>query len=272
MGTYGGGISVFDGTSWKNYNVPDGLADAFVYDIVKMKDGSLWIATWSGANHVVGEIDNLDSWEVYTVENTRGGIHNDWVYGLIRDVRDDTIWFATEGGLVHFNGKVWTNWNHDDGQGAPYEIVKSAIKYKDDPSKVSKHHARQKKEMGLQDVDISYNPNYIVSKEMDSEGRIWIGTWGGGLSLMENDRYVKTYTTHDGLPGNHIFMLKTDPDGNLWIGTNYGLSRFNGKDFKNWDVNDGLVSNQVFSIAFDSRDSSLWAGSFGGVAHLYLRQ
>ncbi len=268
VGTYGGGFSIFDGNKWKNYNVPNGLADAFVYDIVKMKDGSLWIATWSGANHVVGDLDDLDSWEIYTVENTKGGLPDNWVYGLVKDKRDDTIWMATEGGLAHFDGKKWENWNHEDGQGAPYELIKSEIDPKMDPSKKSEHHANTSVAMGMGNLsEIYYNPNYIVSLDMDSDGKLWIGTWGGGLSVMENRKYIKTYTTHDGLPGNYIYLAKEGPHGNIWIGTNKGLSKFNGKVFKNYTVNDGLVNNNVFSIAFD-KEASIWIGSYKGLAYI----
>ena len=56
VGTYGGGLSIYDmkADTWKNYNIPDGLADQFVYDVHKASNGDLWIATWSGANRVKG--------------------------------------------------------------------------------------------------------------------------------------------------------------------------------------------------------------------------
>lgn len=268
VGTYGGGLSIFDGNKWKNYNVPNGLADAFVYDIVKMQDGSLWIATWSGANHVVGDLDDLDSWEIYTVENTKGGLPDDWVYGLVEDKRDGSIWMATEKGLAHFDGKMWKNWDHKDGQGAPYELVKSEIDLKLDPSGESEHHANTSVTMNMGNPsNIYYNPNYIVSLDMDSDGKLWVGTWGGGLSVMENGKYIKTYTTHDGLPGNYISVAKEGPHGNIWIGTNKGLSMFDGKVFKNYNVSDGLVNDNVFSLAFDKEDS-IWVGSYRGLAYI----
>jgi ligand-binding sensor domain-containing protein len=202
------------------------------------------------------------------VENTNGGLPNDWVYGLVKDERDDTIWMGTEGGLAHFDGKKWENWDHKDGQGAPYELLKSDLEQKIDPSKASKHHADMSAESGMGNLDKSfYNPNYIVSLDMDSKGRIWVGTWGGGLSVMENGKYIRTYTTHDGLPGNHIFLVKEGPQGNIWIGTNEGLSKFDGKVFKNYSAKDGLVNKNVFSISFE-KDASLWVGSYQGLAFI----
>ena len=88
VGTYGGGLSLMkgDGNGWDTYNVPEGLADAFVYDVLEDPSGDIWIATWSGLNRVRGgELDNPAMWETYTVANTGGGLPNDWVYALDTD-------------------------------------------------------------------------------------------------------------------------------------------------------------------------------------------
>ena len=80
----------------------------------------------------------------------------------------------------------------------------------------------------------------------------------------------KNYTVKDGLPGNHIFMLKFDKqDRRLWIGTNRGLARpkTDGGGFTVMTKADGLYADNVFSLA-KAKDGSLWVGSFGGVARL----
>jgi len=272
VGTYGGGMSVFDTKikKWTNYNIPDGLADQFVYDIDEDPKGNYWIATWSGVNFVPGgNLSDKSGWKTFTVKNTNGGLPNDWVYGVEVGLNGD-IWFATEGGLakIDSNGK-WTNWQHKDGLGAPYEKIKDDITYKTDPASASKHHANQKSEQGLgQDIQVGYNPNYIVSMIVDKDGSVWCGTWGGGLSKFDGKQWT-TYTTKEGLPGNHIFMLKNGLDGHMWIGTNMGLSRFkeDGKGFKVYTKAQGLYADNVFSMA-EADDGSLWVGSYGGVARI----
>ncbi len=268
VGTYGGGMSLFDEKkeTWKTYNIPDGLGDAFIYDVLKMSNGDVWIATWSGANRVrKGELDNRKQWDLYTVENTKGGLPNDWVYGLAEG-KNGEVWMATEGGLARFKDGKWSHWAHADGLGADFDKVKADIKFKNDPSKVSSHHARQKIEQGLQNINIAYNPNYIVALLVDHDGNVWCGTWGGGLSEF-NGKTWKTYTVKDGLPADHIFMLDQDKSGRIWIGTSNGLSLFDGKQFKNYSVADGLFSKNVFSMDIDDNGES-WVGSFGGVTRI----
>jgi ligand-binding sensor domain-containing protein len=269
VGTYGGGLSLLDEKTgqWKGYNIPEGLGDAFVYDVLTARNGDIWIATWSGVNRVRGgNLDDRSKWDLFTVENTRGGVPNDWVYGLAEGKNGD-IWLATEGGMARFSNNRWENWNHDKGLGAPYEKVKKDIAFKNDPGKQSLHHAKQKQEMGLGDVNVAYNPNYVVSLEVDQQGNVWAGTWGGGLSRFDGKKWV-SYTTTDGLPGNHVFMLHKDDSGRLWIGTNNGLTQWrNGKFEKAMTTADGLFANNVFAMA-STPDGGLWIGSFGGVAHL----
>lgn len=268
IGTYGGGLSLLDPATeqWSNYNVPHGLADAFVYEVLEASNGDIWIATWSGANRIRGgNLDDRAAWDTYTVENTGGGLPNDWVYGL-DEGSDGTIWLGTEGGLARFKDDKWENWQHDDGLGAKYELVKADIQFTNDPGKASSHHARQKSEQGLEDVDIAYNPNYIISMAIDHDGIIWCGTWGGGLARFDGKEW-SNFTVKDGLPSNHIFMLRVDDAGQLWVGTSGGLVAFNEGNVKIYTTSDGLFSNNVFSMA-EGSDNSQWVGSYGGVARI----
>jgi len=270
VGTYGGGMSWYDEKQdkWDNFNIPDGLGDAFVYRVMQASNGDVWVATWSGANRIrggSGNLKNRDKWDLYTVENTKGGLPNDWVYGLAEG-KNGEIWLATEGGLARFHNGKWDNWNHAKGLGAPYDLVKNDIKFNTDPAQQSVHHAKQKEEMGLQGISVAYNPNYIVSMVVDAEGIVWAGTWGGGLSRFDGKNW-KHYTVTDGLPGNHVFMLHIDRKGQMWIGTNEGLARRDGDKFKVLTTADGLFSNTVFSMA-TGEDGNLWVGSFGGVSRL----
>ena len=145
VGTYGGGLSLLDAAEhWKTYNIPDGLGDAFVYDVLTARNGDVWIATWSGVNRVRGgNLADRSKWELHTVESTRGGLPNDWVYGLAEGVNGE-IWLGTEGGLASFKDGRWQNWNHAKGLGADYERVKNAIDFKTDPSKMSASTTRSR--------------------------------------------------------------------------------------------------------------------------------
>ena len=270
VGTYGGGLSIFDpaANTWKNYNIPQGLADQFVYDVQRVANGDIWIATWSGANRIKGgRLDDPSAWETYTVENTGGGLPNPWVYALEEGANGE-LWFATEAGLARFYNGEWTNWQHEDGLGASYETVVETLQSTSDPAQSSRHHAQLKSEQGLEDVNVAYNPNYIISLEVTPDGTVWNGTWGGGLSRFDGKQWLN-FTDEDGLPSNHIFMLYLDQKNDLWVGTSKGLARLNedGRSFSVLTMADGLFANNVFSMAH-ADDGSYWVGSFGGLVRV----
>jgi len=270
VGTYGGGLSIFDiaHNAWKNINIPDGLADQFVYDSKRAPNGDVWIATWSGVNRVAGaRFADPKAWTTYNVANTRGGLPNDWVYAL--DIAaDGSLWFATEGGLARLQNGVWTHWQHEQGLGADYEAVKDDIRFNADPAQVSRHHAQQKADQGLGNVKVAFNPNYVVALKVDAQGVVWCGTWGGGLARFDGEQF-RNYTTKDGLPSNHVFSLFIGKNQRLWIGTSHGLAHFRagGNGFEVLRTADGLFADNVFSMS-TAQDGSLWVGSFGGVAKL----
>ena len=264
VGTYGGGLSVLDPASgeWRNYNIPNGMGDAFVYDALETSEGDIWIATWSGANRIRhGAIDDIGNWDLFTVRNTDGGLPNDWVYGLAEG-KNGEIWLATEGGLARFDNDTWTHWGHSDGLGAPLELVEAEIAFQNDPGKFSSHHARQKVEQGLGDVEVAYNPNYIVALSVAPNGDVWVGTWGAGLSRYDGEDW-HTLTTADGLPGNHVFALHTDEGGRLWVGTNKGLAIFENGEFTRFGPESGLNIQSVFAVA--TAGDTAWVGGFGGI-------
>ena len=59
---------------------------------------------------------------------------------------------------------------------------------------------------------------------------------------------LKLWTTEDGLPQHEISCLKQTHDGYLWIGTHFGLSRFDGVRFTSFDeANTSAMLNESVS-------------------------
>src|SRR6267378_922791 len=73
---------------------------------------------------------------------------------------------------------------------------------------------------------------------------------------------VEPWTTEKGLPENSVFSVLQTRDGYLWLGTGYGLARFDGIHFKTFDETDapGLNSGKILGLFEDSR-GNLWIGT-----------
>ncbi len=80
--------------------------------------------------------------------------------------------------------------------------------------------------------------------------------------------FCKNYTINDGLPDNCIRDLYKDSRGFLWIGTNAGLAKFDGKNFEIISSINGLAGDDVWAIT-ESKDGCIWVGcNDGGISKL----
>ena len=82
-------------------------------------------------------------------------------------------------------------------------------------------------------------------------------------SKIEFDRY----TIDDGLSQNTVYKVFQDSRGYIWLGTQGGLDRFNGYEFKHYEheSNDStsIVNGWIRAINEDE-DGLLWLGTVGG--------
>ena len=71
----------------------------------------------------------------------------------------------------------------------------------------------------------------------------------------------------DGLAGNIVYSLAQDREGVMWFGTNRGVSRWDGKTFKNFREAQGLLNDNVYALAVGP-DGDVWVGTKKGVARI----
>ena len=69
------------------------------------------------------------------------------------------------------------------------------------------------------------------------------------------------YTTKDGLPSNSVYRTILDNHGFLWIATENGLAKFDGKNFKSYTTAQGLPDNEITDLFIDS-NQTIWVTPF----------
>ncbi|BBE20851.1 adenylate cyclase [Aquipluma nitroreducens] len=221
------GLSKYDGKSFTHYSPKEGLCDNTILSILQDKSGNLWFGS---GEHGVSKYDGKS----FSNFSESEGLVNNTVFYILQD-RDENIWFGTNGGVSCYNGKSFSNYtNHE----------------------------------GLSD-------NKIYSIFQDSLGAYWFGTGRGITKLTFNvsepdeklnspKRGVFTHITeNDGLCNNLVYSILNDKSGNIWFGTNEGVSKYGGSLFTHYTRNEGLSNNKVFSILKD-KSGNLWFGTFGG--------
>ncbi|MEP6465364.1 MAG: two-component regulator propeller domain-containing protein [Parafilimonas sp.] len=81
------------------------------------------------------------------------------------------------------------------------------------------------------------------------------------ISSSSQEYTYTHYDIKDGLAGSTTYCIQQDKKGFIWIGAETGLSRFDGTNFVNYGIDQGLPDNEVLNIFCDSQDR-LWLSLF----------
>src|SRR5258706_9732613 len=169
---------------------------------------------------------------LFTTYRTRNGLSND-VITPVMETRDGEIWAGTNCGGVNVID-------------ATRETVRSYLRGRPGPG----------------------SDPCVFALAQDSAGVVWAGTYGGGLTRIENGKAQRVGGLGV-LRDSTILALYTDRRGTLWVGTGVGgLAEVkDGRVRRVYTTRDGLVNNSVRTIT-QTRDGTLWIGTLGGVSHL----
>lgn len=117
------------------------------------------------------------------------------------------------------------------------------------------------------------HPNVMHFYE-DKSGYVWIATYGGGLNRFDpkTEKFLRFTQENSDLPNNGVYGILPDENGNLWISTNSGITKFNPNTFKfrNYTVDDGLQSEEFNGGAYyKSSDGEMFFGGIKGFNSFY---
>ncbi len=193
----------------------------------------------------------------------------------------DGVYLATLGGLLHYQPRdgSWRRWAHDpeDPDSLPFDMLISVTQTRDAVWLGSRGKGlfrfdgesrfRHFKPDGANPNALSHG--FILTMTEGDDGRLWIGTLGGGLNVYDpkTDRF-KRYTRKDGLVNEKVFGLQFDARGDLWISTNRGISRLDleTEQFRNFGLSHNLQANEFGRGAvLRARDGTLYFGGLNGI-------
>jgi ligand-binding sensor domain-containing protein len=112
----------------------------------------------------------------------------------------------------------------------------------------------------------------IISLCEGSDGRIWFGTFGDGLGVVDlKTGNVLRFNERDGLLNNNVLSI-TRHEGKIWMATLGGAGSIEEADgtyrFQSYDRNSQLASSYVYSV-YTSSKGDLWFGTDGNGAAKY---
>ncbi len=270
FGTYGGGVSKYDGKFFTHFTEAQGLSNNYVTSILEDKSGNIWFGTdGGGVSQLSGD------GKFFTHFTKAQGFSNNYVWSILED-KSGNLWFGTGGeGVFRLSRDGISFTQFTKAQGLPHNDIWSILEDKSGnlwfgtSGGVSKYDGTSfthfTEVQGL-------SKNIVRCILEDKSGNLWFGTKGGGVSRLSRDgKFFTHFTKAQGLPHNDIWSILEDKSGNLWLSTEGGgvsrLSR-DGKFFTHFTEAQGLSNNEVWSILED-KSGNLWFGTYlGGVSQL----
>jgi signal transduction histidine kinase/ligand-binding sensor domain-containing protein len=281
------GISRYDETAsqfslYKNQpNSPYCLSDDVVLSVVEDRKGDVWVGTASGG------LNRLDR-DAGTVTVYRhdpadpASLSSDGVTALYEDRAGD-LWVGTDTRwLEHFDPQTETfdhYWYLSAGE--PWVITEDRAGdlwigthnglYRLNRTTHTETHYRYSAEPALSN-------NYVTAIYELRDGRLLVGTDGGGVSIWDPVTERFDYYGHDpadpnSLAHNSVFSFYEEPDKGVgWIGTWQGLDRVDVASGKasHYTESDGLPGNAVIGILPDSA-GMLWLTTNRGLSRFNPR-
>ena len=278
VGTYSG-ISIFDTeSSIKYYNagLDDGylLSENMVHGIYEDDEGYLWVGSRTKGVNIIDRENNTS--KSISME------HNNVIQSnSINDITvyKDFIFVATDAGVLKINKKENTiqNYNLEDG------LIGENVK---DIFVCDKNYLWIGSTNGLNLLDIENDKiidmtdyvdegSYVRYVYQGQDGSYYIGFLrDGGLGIIEpNSKETKYYKNipndKTSISSNRVRYINEDSKGNIWIGTSYGLNKYDPKTkvFKRYTTSDGIANNTIYGVLVDDNDN-IWVSTNKGISQI----
>lgn len=255
---------------------------------VAAEDGDIWLfASDDGAGRVT---DNFRMGQCATIGGAvryapvfrrQDGLLSNSVQALVVGT-DGTLWFGTAFGLTRLQQGQFTPVPFAPGLSLRGDVRTLEAFFQSIAQAV--FAARPLTTVRLGDVSFVeqfgsplVKADLISSAVEDSQGRLWVGTYGGGLRVVESRQPTpgdtRLLTRQNGLGSNIIAALAVAPDGAVWAATQKGASHIHTTDgtvtITNFSFLDGLTLG-VRDVAVDTTGTA-WLATDEGLFRVVAR-
>jgi ligand-binding sensor domain-containing protein len=188
----------------------------------------------------------------------------------IRDIKSDAdgnLWVLTGGDLAKRENNDWIIY---DSIPTPWHVLFDlGINPNSQEIWVTGIGKIARKDGGdfeIMDVPPQFSDYPVDHIEIDNDGNIWIAAFTSEcVARFSNDEWTIFDTTDMNLPKfvSYSHELAVAPNGNVWVLTDYGITFFDGNDWKSftYDNMNSTLPHHAFAIAFDGNDKT-WIGYF----------
>lgn len=258
-----GGLSRFDGHTFKNYTTADGLPHSTVNMLLETRAGEYWVSTNGGGAARFNQTRQDVKFTVFKVGETSA----DNRVGVMYEDRSGKIWAATDGGLFWFD-RAANTFRRFESEAAPPDYLTGDIA--EDSSgalwvtgRLGAHRILPDGEtqvFNAAQLNLEEGADYL-NLTADRNGRLWLGSLGKmhllrldvkpGDSPIEREVQIIEPTYDDFLI--NCFALD---DGNFLITTDRRVIEFDGQ--KSWEFAPGSFEGKHLGNAVEDIEGNLW--------------
>jgi methyl-accepting chemotaxis protein/ligand-binding sensor domain-containing protein len=264
VGINGGGLNRLKNGKAEALTITNGLGSNEVLTLYEDREGSLWIGTSGGG------LSRLKNGK-FTPFGVPEGLSMNMLWSVCGDSKGN-MWLASNGGGINQirDGavvNVLRGKDKDPSGILPTGAGRSSFEDRDGTLWFGLREEGIVKYNGstimrlTKDNGLSGNTSRLIYR--DKNGILWVDGGRGGLNAVQPDGSIKIYTTADGLGANSVTTALEDSKGNLWFGTNGGLSRFENGKFTTLNTSNGMSVNRVMAL-YEDKSGVLWIGTSGG--------
>lgn len=263
---------------WESRSIRGDTYDA-VRALAQDKNGRIWVGRDQDGIEIIGE-QGTHLKLVNDAGNDRT-LSNNTITALYEDA-SGTIWVGTyKKGISYYNESAFKFGIVDVGDVNCVEDGKNNIVWlgTNDNGLVRWNMATGERKVFSHTADArSISSNIIVCLLQGSDGKLWAGTFWGGLNCYDGNRFIhyragKKHGEDNTLAYDNVWALAEDADGCIWIGTlGGGIQCLNPKTgtFETFYTgNSNLVSDYISSLCI-GRDHILLIGTSAGMAIMDL--
>lgn len=252
------GLTQYAGGVIQTLDQRDGLPDSLVTTVLAKSDGSTWLGSRHGAVRIHGQRLNVFS--------TRHGLIHNSVNSILED-RNGDIWFGTDEGVSRFDGERWTNYTTEDGlvDNRVYVILEDHEGYLwfGTDGGVSRF---DRDRTITYDVDDGVPADRFTDIAEGRDGSLWFATDNEGVLHYSAGQFHNS-RKGSGLASNRVNTILIGRSGLVWLGTDAGVSRFDGERWRTFGPRHGLAHRSVNDIIED-KFGVLWFATNGGISRL----
>lgn len=196
-------------------------------------------------------------WDNFVIRNlgVDDGITSQQIYNIHQD-EDGFIWIVSNRQLLRYDGLKFRAFDKGNIGGTLYGLIEDS----DGTMWIPSIGAGLYSFNGDSLKSYSSSSGDLVKAIEIRNDTLYLGMYGDGLKLFYQDSVIAHYTVDDGLVGDEVWTIEKDASGNFWIGTNSGLSYFDGKTFTNFTTENGLPYNNIRSIEV-LENGEVWVGT-----------